>query len=894
MVYAWTGSGVFSPANTANTTWTAPAPTRDQRTFTLTLTVTEDTETDDATVTVTVPANQAPTVTGLPTSEEVDGSAELRINATASDPDDDTLMFTWTDQFVIGQFDDSSVLNTVWTAPAPQRHPQDTVLILTVADSVGDVTRRVNVQVSGNFAPLVRGGIFEESATDVFFGNTPVHLDQHTVADSDNLTYEWSSTGDLGSFDSPMSEHTIWTTPQATLDPQTVTLTLTVTDAIGATTFSKDVIVDGNHPPGVTLHNTPEDVDGEATVQLSAAVTNIESDLLTYQWSATDGTLADDTQLNTVWTAPAAQRTPTVVTLTLTVSDDGAGPGMTTKTATITVLADAEPTGRVTADTTTVYGGKEVTLMAAINDDGRSDVTYQWTATPDVGNFAASNLASTTWTAPDATDMQQSVTLTLRVADALGHIDIPTTVTVHENKPPTVTLGDGRIVDGGDMVDLAPTVADPEGDMLVYAWTADPDSGTFAGADAASTSWTAPAATRDARVVVLTLTVTDDGAGSLQGFDTVTFTVRPLDTEDLDDARSAPSFMSRHEGIQAGPLRDELQWLFPRRVPYTDYAAIGFDGFEVQSRSRGPGEDWLRWLLLDRVAADDIERAPASRVRYAIAPAPDCWDREWRVRALYSPAEGITTEYQDSKWLYARDYNRPPDNPTPHTPRIDADNTGMWRTDDGYELQLAWGLGGRPSDQKCADDTDYTYEVQRRYIIGKYWGSGEPQAAGEAHPWDLYKDNPAPGWWDDDTHGAFSEANWNSMWFNQPEELWSRLYRGIRNTIDDKVNTALVDCGAAPGGIDLFWNPTMVRDGNDIYSEWEPLPVPLGVVSVTEDNLTCDDPPTDIEYAVSVYYYQYRVRAHSGGKTSAWAEHRFTSHDLDREPPADDDAAPVS
>ena len=128
--------------------------------------------------------------------------------------------------------------------------------------------------------------------------------------------------------------------------------------------------------------------------------------------------------------------------------------------------------------------------------------------------------------------------------------------------------------------------------MLVYAWTADPDSGTFAGADAASTSWTAPAATRDAQVVVLTLTVTDDGAGSLQGFDTVTFTVRPLDTEDLDDARSAPSFMSRHEGIQAGPLRDELQWLFPRRVPYTDYAAIGFDGFEVQSRARGPGEDW--------------------------------------------------------------------------------------------------------------------------------------------------------------------------------------------------------------------------------------------------------------------------------------------------------------
>ena len=41
---------------------------------------------------------------------------------------------------------------------------------------------------------------------------------------------------------------------------------------------------------------------------------------------------------------------------------------------------------------------------------------------------------------------------------------------------------------------------------------------------------------------------------------------------------------------------------------------------------------------------------------------------------------------------------------------------------------------------------------------------------------------------------------------------------------------------------------------------------------------------------MSVYYYQYRVRAVSTGKKSGWAEHRFTSHDLDREPPAAQEA----
>ena len=986
--YAWSGAGTFDPVDTATTTWTAPAPTRAEQTFTLTLAVTEGTVTVRDTVTVTVPANQPPTVTGLPTSEEVDGSAELRIIATADDPDDDPLMYTWTDQVGIGSFDNSSVLNTVWTAPAPERYPQDTVLMLTVADSFGDVVKRVNVRVRGNFAPLVSGGIFEVGATDVFFGNNTVHLDQHTVLDpeGDDLTYQWSSSGDLGSFDPPTGQHTIWTTPPATVDQRMVTLMLTVTDDLDTTTFSKVVIVEGNHPPGVTLDDTPTEVDGGGTVALGAAVTNIEGDTLTYLWSATRGTLVDNTQRSTTWTAPAAARTPTQVTLTLTVTDDGAGPGITTKTATITVRADEAPnrpgglperldvagghqqmldgasdsdvtayawstdvgtfaggtntaaatwtapdpsraedtgtitltvtdalggtvftipvtvqadeapTGSVNADPDTVHGGKAVQLTDRTSDDGQSSVTRVWTASPDVGSFDNTDSPDATWTAPPATAADQPVTLTLTVTDAVGGTDFTTTVTVRKNQPPTVTLGNDEGVGGSDAVTLTPTVDDPENDMLTYAWTAAPDSGTFQNRSARNTTWTAPASTRDAQVVVLTLTVTDDGAGSRQGSDTVTFTVRPLGTVTTVDDDDAPSFMSRHEGIHRDDeeFSDELQWLFPRRVPYTDYAAIGFDGFEVQERSRALDEDWLAWQLLDRVAADDIERAPASRVRYAIAPAPDCWDREWRVRALYSPAEGITDVYQDSEWLYAGDYNRPPDNPTPHTPLIDADSTWMTRSSSGgYELQLAWGLGGRPSDQECTTTADYTYEVQRRYIIGKYWGSGEPQAAGEAHPWSDYENNRPP-WWDVGDDGAFNEANWNRMWFNQPEELWSRLYRGIRSSIDDAVNTADVDCDAAPGGIDLFWNPTMVRDGNDIYSEWELLPEQRGAVSVTEDNLTCGDPPTAIEYAVDVYYYQYRVRAHSGGKTSGWAEHRFTSHDLDREPPAQQDDDPVN
>ena len=991
--YSWSGAGTFNPNNAADTTWTAPDATRDEQAFTLTLAVTEGAVTVTDTVTVTVPANQPPTVTFSDPSPSVEGGAQLRLNPTVHDPEGDELSYSWraeNDLGGMGSFSQTGIWNPVWTAPPALRHVQHPTLILTVTDAVGDVVRRVTAEVDVNAAPTVT-----IHADDEVYGSQEVtFFAQTNDRESDALTYAWTTVPTIGTFYDDDSVTARWEAPPAAEQAVGFELKVTVDDGFGPVEETTMVTIRANGPPDVTIGNQSGDVDGGAIVQLSADATDREGDTLSYEWSASPdrGTFGDPTVEDTPWTAPQATRNEQTITLTLTVTDDGAGMqsqtasvtmtvqaneaptrpgslpenlivkggetvslegtsdtdvtayawstdvgtfagGTDTVTATwtapppsrtrdngeitltvtdalsdtvftipVTVQADLAPTGSVNADPATVFGGKEVQLTDNTLDDGQSSLTRLWTASPDVGSFDNADNPDTTWTAPAATTADQRVTLTLTVTDAVGATDFTTTVTVSENQPPTVTLEGGETVSGGDMVNLAPVVEDPEADMLVYAWTAAPDSGTFQNSSARTTTWTAPAATRDAQVVVLTLTVTDDGAGNLPGSNTVTFTVRPLDTVTTNDPDDAPSFMSRHEGIgrdEDGERLDELQWLFPRRVPYaayaaytdyTDYAAIGFDGFEVQSRSRGPGEDWpAAWQLLDRVAADDIERAPASRARYAIAPAPDCWDREWRVRALYSPAEGTTGAYEDSNWLNAGDYNRPPDNPTPHTPLIDADNTWMTRRDGGYELQLSWGLGGRPSDQLCADDTDYTYEVQRRYIIGNYWGSGfgdtgEPRPA---NSYDLPDSSSEGDWW----HGL-TEEDWNDMWFNQPEDLWSTRYRGNRSNSGDTVNTAGVDCAAAPGHIGLLWDPDkMVLDGNDVYSEWETIPNPApGETTETEDDLTCADPQIDTEYAVNVYYYQYRVRAVSGGKKSGWAEHRFTSHDLDREPPAAQEA----
>ena len=997
VTHRWTATnGTIAPNNTASTVWTAPAPTRQEQTITVTLTVTEGDQTADASVTITVLANPEPMVNGWVPSLEVNGIEAVTFDFVDVD-DADTLTFGWVDESGLGSFDDSGILGATWTAPLPSRALRSTVLVLTVTDSVGSIERSVDVEVRGNDAPTLT-----IHAPEVFFGGQAQEVSVEAVdPENDPLSYKWTTEGStVGMFADDASAATEWTAPPAGEEDVVWDLVVTVEDAVfvpvpDPVIARQQITVLKNGAPDVMIAVTPNIVAGGEDVGLDAEATRVadrEGDMLSYQWSAvpsvgTFRTFAGEPSPDMTWTAPPAKRDSQQVTLTLTVTDDGAGTRSTSKSVTVTVRADeaptrpddlptrldvnggdeesldgtsdtdvtgyawstdvgtfaggattatgetptwtapgpdragasgtitltvtdalgdtvftipvtvradTAPTGSVSADPGTVLGGTEVALVAAISDDNPSELTYRWTDNPAVGTFSNDTAQNTSWTAPAATAADRPVTFTLTVTDAVGDTAFTTMVTVQQNQPPAVTLGDDRDVVGETVVSLAPVVSDPEGDMLVHAWTADPDVGTFANPLAKDTTWTAPAAARDAQAVVLTLTVTDNGAGALSGSDSLTVTVRPLGTTDLvGDERSAPGFASRYEG--RGGV--ELRWKFPRRVPFsaaTDYDAIGFEGFEVQFRTQPLGEGWDwpddgDWELLARLAPEDITRAPAARVRYAVTGAPACSSREWRVRALYSPAEGITDLYEDSEWVQFGEYNRPPDGP-PHAPRTDLDNTWMRPQDVGYRLQFAFGPGGGPAEAACAVVTGY--EVQRRYIIAKYYGSGEPRAASQ-----VAMPSEAPAWWDSDDarYGPYNQANWNKMWFNQPDELWSNLYRGNHNTNSDTVNTIGSDCGAAPRHIEPFWDPDhMTRDGNDIYSKWEDLPS-LGGDDITWNSLTCTDPPANAKYAMSVYFYQYRVRAiNNSHGTSDWTQHRFTtslpaSHSQGATTPTDDE-----
>ena len=99
LTYQWSADpdGTFSDAAVLGPTWTAPDRANAAQTIALTLMVTDPgglTGTD--TVTITVDSNESPTVSIGTGFQLVDGGEEVELEATATDPDQDTLTYAWT------------------------------------------------------------------------------------------------------------------------------------------------------------------------------------------------------------------------------------------------------------------------------------------------------------------------------------------------------------------------------------------------------------------------------------------------------------------------------------------------------------------------------------------------------------------------------------------------------------------------------------------------------------------------------------------------------------------------------------------------------------------------------------------------------------------------------
>ena len=164
-----------------------------------------------------------------------------------------------------------------------------------------------------------------------------------------------------------------------------------------------------NEAPTITsVTPSAESVARGGSCTVSCVATDFDGDALTYEWTATGGTISG-TGDTVTWAAPEVEGT---YTITVTVHD-GMG-GITSDSCTVDVVNIPPTITSVTPNPESLMPGESGTVGCIASDADGDTLTYEWTATG--GTFSGTG-NSVTWTAP-ATEGVYTVSVT--VSDGKG------------------------------------------------------------------------------------------------------------------------------------------------------------------------------------------------------------------------------------------------------------------------------------------------------------------------------------------------------------------------------------------------------------------------------------------------------------------------------------------
>ena len=535
-------------------------------TTTLTYTVTDAddnvTASDAATLTfdITVSANQVPTADAGAAQTVAEGDTVTLDGSGSSDPEEQTLTYTWTAPSGSGiTLSSPSAAEPTFTAPEVDGAADYTFTLIVNDGAQDSVAASVTVTVEDDTAPSF-GAEVDDQTEVVHIAMEALELPLATGGNG-TLTYALAcASGQTGcegtpalppglSFDA--STRTLSGTPK---DTGTTTLSYTVTDAddnnadTDTGTLSFDIAVGANQAPTADAGADRTVAEGDTVTLDGSGSTDPEGQTLTYGWTVPSGsgiTLSSPTEAEPTFAAPDVDGAADY-TFTLTVND-----GVQDSTAasvTITVKDDAAPS----FGTETVDDQTEVVHIAMENLDlpaamgGNGDLSYALACAagatgctgtpalpPGLSFDASTRTLSGTPTATGTTSLTYTVTDADDNVTASDEATLTFAIAVGANQMPTADAGTAQTVAESDTVMLDGSgSSDPEGQTLTYAWTVPSGSGiTLSDASAEQPTFDAPAVGSDGAEYEFTLTVNDGVQASAAA--SVTITVE-------DD--TAPSF----------------------------------------------------------------------------------------------------------------------------------------------------------------------------------------------------------------------------------------------------------------------------------------------------------------------------------------------------------------
>ena len=614
--------------------------------------------------------NEEPTVSASCDPCSVSRRGEMRLAATAFDPDGDVLTYEWSaPKGRFGGSTDNAVVHWI----APDEAGPITIRVTVYDGRGGSALATVDVEVV-NSVPQFESDVYHfELAENLSGRQKPVELGQLTASDTDGdaLTYALvSGNRDLfvvGAEDGVVSY--VGPGEDFETEPNRYDLTVQAQDAVGGETevFITVTVIDVNETPTVSASCDPCTVSRGGEVLLVATAFDPDGDVLTYEWNAPDGSFGGLTdKASARWIAPD-EAGPTTISIAV---EDGRG-GSALATVDVEV-ANAVPR----------FGSAVYHFELAENVDGRHRPVKlgQLMASDSDGDALTYALVSgnrdlfavgaedgvVTYVGPgEDFETEPSLYSLLGVAqDAVGgKTEIFITVTVTDvNETPTVSAScDPCTVSRGGEVLLAATTTDPDGDGITCLWSA--PIGHFRGqTDSLIVQWIAP---DQVGPVTISVAIEDGRGGSA------------LATVDLQVVNAGPQFelkvyhfelaenvVGRHRPVELGQLTasdpDGEALTYSIVSGNRDLFAVGAEDGVVTYV--GPGEDFetgpgrydLKVQAQDAIGLDaqakvtvtvtDVNEAP--KVSASCDPCTVSRGGEVRLAATASDPDGDVLTYE--------------------------------------------------------------------------------------------------------------------------------------------------------------------------------------------------------------------------------------------------------
>jgi hypothetical protein len=518
LIYKWTAPAGISLSSTTDSKPTFTAPSVSINTsYTLSLVVNDgvsDSPADQVVITVRN-VNNAPVSHAGPDQIVNEGATVSLDGSTSSDPDGNPLTYKWTAPAGISLSSTTDAKPT-FTAPDVTINTSYTLSLIVndgVADSPADQVV-ITVKNVINEIPLANAG-----SDQVVNQGAIVLLDGTASTDPEGspLTYKWTAPAGI-SLSSTIESKPTFTAPTVSINTS-YTLSLVVNDGVADSPADQVVITVRNINNAPVAHAGPDQIVNEgATVSLDGSTSSDpDGNPLTYKWTAPAGiSLSSTTDAKPTFTAPEVTIN-TSYTLSLIVNDGVADSPTDQVVITVENVINRIPAANAGPDQS-VNEGVTATLDGSASSDPDGDaLTYKWTAPAGITLSSATD-QKPTFIAPQVitnTDFKFSLVVNDGLADS--PMDEVVVTVLQVNKAPIANAGPDQIVKEGSNVSLDGSASsDPDGDALIYKWTAPPGIILSSDTDEKPT-FTAPKVSANTQYT-FSLAVNDGNAESLADF----------------------------------------------------------------------------------------------------------------------------------------------------------------------------------------------------------------------------------------------------------------------------------------------------------------------------------------------------------------------------------------